>query len=613
MSMFSVTEHTDQYGHRRLVRRRVGRFDGGSPDAALFDIDEMLAADLAAQQPLADRIADKLAIIDALDDPRNRPTSEELLALREQLREARELDNRSEETMRLATLCNRQRRQEIDAAEELQLAMLREHGLGNNLAAARERIIREVGAEVASRAEELAGIDLAEAIEGDRERRAFHLAEAERLSAEVAPLNAQIEAIIRGCNEITAKQSRLDKECTAARESGDLAEAERLRLEGLRLQDQLEHQLDLKRPIQDQRSLLLAEKQIHTANYAGSITTHGQQTLDRLSTGYVEALAEVRDMGGVISNFHRNSDAKATASFRTAAAVYPSDWLHLSEQEGPMVARFQKSRAHYSPDARLSVRSEEMPKYEEAISARLPSDETPASAGVRGARPLEHSTDRLIGTEWEDTGEGLGDVRVWRLREMLQPADRKKFPRNGRSRADVRPSGDGWKFLPNEQMAGYGTWYRPGTERREVGSEPMVEIKTSPGTSALGREDGSVATSVHELGHRMEHVVPGIAEMEHEFRMRRWLESDVADEQPKRLFPGSDERARDAGFVTPYVGKLYDGAGGKGGWSFTEVVSVGAESLFGGAHGGLVGLSRSQPDLDHRNFVLGLFASLGRA
>ena len=114
--------------------------------------------------------------------------------------------------------------------------------------------------------------------------------------------------------------------------------------------------------------------------------------------------------------------------------------------------------------------------------------------------------------------------------------------------------------------------------------------------------------------------MPGVAALEHAFLERRWREAGVEGQAPKRLYPGTRgnrEVARDAGFASPYVGKIYSDSGSgrrhdiEGRYA-TEVMSMGMEAIFGGKHGSLLGADRAPADPDHRAFVLGVLATAGR-
>jgi hypothetical protein len=66
----------------------------------------------------------------------------------------------------------------------------------------------------------------------------------------------------------------------------------------------------------------------------------------RLADGYLEALREVRPMGGDL-NLHPDSDARAIPLFKDAAQFYPSDWVETSNGYGPLLANYGNKRGHY--------------------------------------------------------------------------------------------------------------------------------------------------------------------------------------------------------------------------------------------------------------------------
>jgi hypothetical protein len=51
------------------------------------------------------------------------------------------------------------------------------------------------------------------------------------------------------------------------------------------------------------------------------------------------------------------------------------------------------------------------------------------------------------------------------------------------------------------------------------------------------------------------------------------------------------------------MGKIYSGS------SYTEILSMGMESLFAGTNGGFVGMDNNKPDADYKKFILGVLAS----
>ena len=108
------------------------------------------------------------------------------------------------------------------------------------------------------------------------------------------------------------------------------------------------------------------------------------------------------------------------------------------------------------------------------------------------------------------------------------------------------------------------------------------------------RFDTSLSTNVHELGHRMERVVPGILKAEQEFYDKR-----TAGEKLEWLGYGykKTEKARKDHFMSPYMGKDYGG-------SAYELVSMGFSYVFTNYKG----FEKADPDM--LKWTLGLLAGV---
>lgn len=63
--------------------------------------------------------------------------------------------------------------------------------------------------------------------------------------------------------------------------------------------------------------------------------------------------------------------------------------------------------------------------------------------------------------------------------------------------------------------------------------------------------------------------------------------------------------ARPDFFASPYMGKYC-------GYGYTEILSMGMESIFPGANGGLADANACDADQEMRNFILGVLATAGR-
>lgn len=113
--------------------------------------------------------------------------------------------------------------------------------------------------------------------------------------------------------------------------------------------------------------------------------------------------------------------------------------------------------------------------------------------------------------------------------------------------------------------------------------------------------DGDPSTAIHELGHRMEYTVPGLAQLERHFYDRRTAgESEVS---LRKLLPGhgygSDESARPDELFHPYAGKKYKVA--------YELMTMGMQALSWNDPG--MG-ARKDIDSDHAGLIWGALVVL---
>jgi len=123
--------------------------------------------------------------------------------------------------------------------------------------------------------------------------------------------------------------------------------------------------------------------------------------------------------------------------------------------------------------------------------------------------------------------------------------------------------------------------------------------------------DGTTSTAVHEVGHRMEHVVPGLMSLEAAFFDRRTVGN--AEVRLNRAVPGSGykshEKTKEDQFFNPYAGKRYPGGE-------HELFTMGMEAVARGvqynASGGFASPSIRKIDPDYSSWVLGALAVLYR-
>lgn len=299
-----------------------------------------------------------------------------------------------------------------------------------------------------------------------------------------------------------------------------------------------------------------------------------------LSAAYREVLAEVRPFGGE-AVWHSKTTEAAAADFGAACQFYPADWV-AAHNRSPyrVLARHSTKRAHY-----VSLTEKKQRKKVRMTDSRVsePGDPRPFdtdSLTWRPAAPEERTRldeDELAAgwTEW------IGEY--WDTWEHWDPT--------------ATPDGKGWERL--DKPNGKVVWRRPAHQMETVSSELMAEATT----------DGGIATATHEMGHRFEHVVPSVGQLEHSFYLRRTTDPNTGEREPLvalfdgEKYRGEREMSRPDSFPDDYMGKDYEDA------TYHEILTTGIEAIFhGNKAGGLVGVGRHEPDPDTRAFVLGLLA-----
>jgi hypothetical protein len=304
-----------------------------------------------------------------------------------------------------------------------------------------------------------------------------------------------------------------------------------------------------------------------------------QQTkadLRRLSDGYAQALAEVRDIGGMDLGLHAKSTKESQRVFNEAAQIFPKNWIEASNARSAPIAKVQASRAHYM-DSKLHSTKKKMPV---SYITKVDAGKVPEDSMYYTHEPVPEMGEGYFRRfSWETTATYNGDIG--------------------------KPRGTGWeRYETNEN--GTTRWRRQRHRMEMVSSEAAPEIKTSKKIPVMEGRGEAFATSAHELSHRFEYSVPGIMSMEQDFLVRRTTTNGERDKLAS-LGPGmKGESARPDSFANAYMGKEYGHSGAR------EVLSCGTEALFAGRYGGLVGVGAHKPDHDMRNFILGVFATAER-
>lgn len=139
--------------------------------------------------------------------------------------------------------------------------------------------------------------------------------------------------------------------------------------------------------------------------------------------------------------------------------------------------------------------------------------------------------------------------------------------------------------------------------------QTYAEITVTQDSDRLVGEDSGMSIAMHEFSHRVEHSVLGIKRIEKFFLDRRAghypTDGSVIPEEATVIYEGMfgyTEKGYKDNLPTHYMGKLYDG-------DVREILSMGMESLFAGAHGGFVGIMETDADPEYKQLILGMLAS----
>lgn len=332
-----------------------------------------------------------------------------------------------------------------------------------------------------------------------------------------------------------------------------------------------------------------------------------QSMLKANSEAYVSILGEIRPMGGTLA-ISALSAKKYESVIQKAAEVYPSAWLDASNSGNEMVVE-HASRGMYIED----LPRERGEKYQKVRFNTEPSDYDPVKDGRLGWVKVEGSSyvDPISGQTHTVDPAGPGET-VWAAPEYLLANSSTRMLKNG------KPAGVDWMQVPvsetvtdpttgEQKTETVNKWVKPKlvVDRTKEYGKAALQLNTSQATIY---DTPGYPTAVHELAHRIEHTGPKfLSEMQSQFIKRRTTDADGKREKLVQVYPGKKEVGREDNFVNKYMGKEYPVE--YGGDHHFEVLSTGAEAVFTGRHGGLVGAGYHKPDLDMKRLILGLWAS----
>lgn len=174
-----------------------------------------------------------------------------------------------------------------------------------------------------------------------------------------------------------------------------------------------------------------------------------------------------------------------------------------------------------------------------------------------------------------------GSVQAWAPRSKIAVKDAVNHVRNYLPTDWVKTS-NASEMLTKTVKRGY---YREAWRNETA----IMALSGQPGP-------GMLRVAFHEMGHRMEDMIPKIKQLENEFYARRtkgealkWLGGNYS----------RSEKTRFDDFLKPYMGKDY----GNTTSSFYELFSMGLEGVFANSYD----ISK---DKDYMDFILGILASV---
>lgn len=471
-----------------------------------------------------------------------------------------------------------------------------------------EERVREVGAQVENRAEELSGTS-AEDIQ------ALHDGAIARVKDDVEPLIELSKA-----TESQWREAMLayNKACTADPDGDhDDLEAEMEALKAAFQEARLESENAAKalaadfgynpKKLETSRDINVALRAIQQGN---DPTTQGQ--LKALAEGRIRALQEVRDMGGETIEMNDNSSKRAAKVMAEVAEVYPTDWIRMSNATGDLRIKDTKGRAHYS-----SMRTQ---KTRKVMSERFVAygDEQPDGGDwVRGVWTGSGWTNPLENPDAYEKYAGEADTEDSSRVFWYRPAFKTRRRWDGKSVEGKPPRGWTEAFETNRDGEQIRVFRQPQyyMSTSDISAELTID-KDKP--ASQWQDTPGLGTAIHEFAHRCEHVNPAIGRLEQAFLERRTTDADGNREPLQNIYGSSREKSRFDSFADKYMGKEYgtdqvtinvDGEKKRVAAIHREVLSTGMESLFAGAFGSLAGINGKTSDADMRSFVLGVLAT----
>lgn len=319
----------------------------------------------------------------------------------------------------------------------------------------------------------------------------------------------------------------------------------------------------------------------------------------------IKVLSEMREIGGTIK-VADNSSKPAIKVLQEVEQVYPRAWVEASNQDTAFRAKTTVSRAHYSGGSfQDSYKVSDKRSMQTKDKDWVPDPLNRYQAG-EWIKTDENGdwTDPATGAEYSTNP--LSNEQGWIYTDL----EYKYSYRNSVNNELVKPKGNGWKLKQiREETYDPATrthatklvelYARPVKERKRISSTLQPELTIS------GKGKDGYEVGLHEFAHRVENtktVGVYIEALEEAHIKRRTTDEDGVQQKLQKIYAGKKEYGRPDNFADLYMGKEYS-------QGYREILSTGAESVFGDSFGGLIGLGNYKSDPEMKGLIVGLWAS----
>jgi hypothetical protein len=322
-----------------------------------------------------------------------------------------------------------------------------------------------------------------------------------------------------------------------------------------------------------------------------------------LADARLQALSEVREMGGVSIETNDNSSKRVVKVIDEVSHYYPADWIRASNKKGNLKLKDTTSRAHYSHASAQKMRVRAT-NHERQYQGCEPPVGDNWVRGVWNGRGYENPIDNPDASVMFAEHAGK-DTETSQPVKWFSPAFNTRKARHyflGESVEGPPPRGweEAFEKLNDGQEIRIFRQARWRMTHGETVSELTVD-KDKPVTQWQAAK--GFDTAIHEFAHRTEHINPAIFHLEEAFLQRRTTSEDGVRDKLTPLYGNSlREVGRTDSFTSKYMGKEYKD-------NYREVMSTGMQGLFSGAYGNLAGTNGQTSDPDMRSFILGVLAT----